>query len=269
VAGENTILEMRLKERPEVGVRTLIAGQPASTLFLGKAPDVRRAREINGDLEKTTAPVFCLRRQGEELRSLFVAAHEAVRGAPRVRGLTVARSGQALLARVDMGEAGSDYFVMALADRAAAEFKTPHGVLRFDGRYALTRLDVRGRATQAWLAGGKSLALGALTLRGRGQWSGTVLRHQRDGTGGSFDVDQPIDERAAGPFMLRFADGSVWPFNVLSVERTATGSRIRVRETPVFEIGGGKTRLTAFPQREIQGEGLAFELMEVVRHESK
>jgi hypothetical protein len=267
-AGNGVTLDFRLADTPEIGTRTLVAGLAGAELFAGRAPDIRRAREINADVDKTLAPVFCLRRRGEDLRSVFVATHEPVRGDPRVRALSATQAGEALLLSIDRGPQGTDYVVMALADTATARFDTPHGTLQFAGRYAWMRLDAAGVARTARLVDTSRLQLGDVRIEERPSWAGTVQswdgRGQRDGSRGSLVVDQAIAGTDLGPLLLTFADGSVWPFNVVGIEPVEGGARVHVRERPAFVVADGKTKITSFPQRDIDGTALRFSLPRLV-----
>jgi hypothetical protein len=259
-------VEMRLKDNPQIGVLSALAELPKAVLFAGEAPDVRRARDINADLDKTLTPAVCVRRSEEGLRSVFVAAHEPFAdGRPGVKAVSARQAQGLLCVEVEHVSGERDYVLVALGDRAAASFALPAlGTLRFEGAYGAVRLNARSEVQGAWLAGGKALSLGAATLAGRDGWRGRVLNCAREGIQGVFDVDQRIAAKNTGPFILRFADGTIWPFNVTAIEPAAGGSRVHVRETPAFEIANGKTRITAYPQREIAGTRLEFEMMELV-----
>jgi len=257
-------VDMRLKDNPRIGVRSVLADMPKTTLFAGEAPDVRRARDINADLEKTMAPAVCVRRAGDNLRSVFAAAHEPFAdGQPGVKAVSARQAQGALCVEVEHVNGARDYVLVALGSRASASFSAPAGPLKFSGAFGAVRVGAQGEVVRAWLAGGKSLSLGAMTLAGREGWRGRVTGYAREGIQGSFDVDQQIEAKSAGPFVLKFADGAIWPFNVVAVEPIAGGSRVRVRETPAFEIVNGKTRITAYPQREFAGTRLEFEMMDL------
>jgi len=271
----NLTLDFRLRAQPESGTRTLVTGVEPATLFVGDAPDVRRAKEINGNLEKSTAPLFCLQRRGEHLQSIFIATHEPVNGKPKIKRIDAQQSNGVLLLKVDRGATDADsaspidWFAMALDEPTTASFSTSNGPLQFGGDYGMVRTDAAKNVLNAWLVAGTKLSFGGKTLTGRCGWSGQVLRHGNDslhtGAQGYFDIDQNVEQKQVGLFMLRFADGTFWPFNVVAIERLPQGSRVHVREKPAFQIGDGKTRLLAFPQREIDGDKLAFDMTEVVR----
>jgi hypothetical protein len=261
-------LDFRLENEPAIGTRTLLAGLDDAEFFAGRAPDIRRARETTAALDRTTAPVFCIRRRGRDLESVFAAIHEPVRGEPAVRAVTATRAGGALLLRVDRGPRGTDCFAMATEDGAAARFETPRGGMEIEGRYAWVRLDSSGTPRAARLFDASRVRFGGMRIEGRAGWRGTVLewdvRGRREGSRGSFLVDQAIDRPGTGTFMLTFADGTVWPFNVVDIEPAAGGSRVHVREKPAFAVSGGKTRITAYPQREVDGTDLRFSLPRLV-----
>jgi len=270
-AGNSVTLDFRLVEKPAIGTRTLLTGLTGADLYAGAAPDVRRAREMNADLDKSLAPVFCLRRRGADLHSVFVATHEPVAGEAVVRAISSEQQGDALLLRIDRGAEGTDYFVMALAADVTAEFTTPHGLLQMAGRYAWLRLDAAGLVQAARVYGTSRLQLGDLHLAGVGGWSGAVrswdTAGQRPGSRGSLLLDQALEANCGGPLLVRFADGTVWPFGIVEVEPEAGGTRVHVREKPAFDVVEGTTRITSFPQREIEGTALHFSVPRFVAWE--
>ena len=269
--GGKATLDFRIKDNPELGTRTLVTGFDEAELFAGQAPDIRRARETNGDLDKTLSPVFCLRRRGQDLKSVFVATHEPVRGEPLVHALFASQVGEFLLLQIDRGIKGTDYFAMALSDHAIAVFDTPHGILEMAGRYAWIRFDNAGVAREARMFDTSRLRIGDLCIEDIANWSGTVqswdAQGQCKGSRGIFVVNQIIDGAGLGPFMLSFPDETVWPFNVVKVEPVPGGSRVHVREKPAFVFVDGKITLTAFPQRDIQGTVLRFHISHLVTWE--
>lgn len=265
--GDTATLDFRLVNKPHIGTRTLMAGLNGAGLFAGCAPDIRRARETNANLDKTHAPVFCVRRRGRNLNSVFMATHEPVQGEPTVQSLSVYQTDRCLLLCIDRGEKGTDYFYLALETDTKAVFDTPHGSLEVKGRCAWLRLDVSGVVHQARLFDGSHLKFRDLHLKGH-SWSGTVqsrdAQGRRNGSRGSFVVDHVIESADAKLFKLTFGDGTVWPFNVVEIESIPGGSRIHVREKPAFEIANDKIKLTSFPQREIDSATLHVHMPQMI-----
>ncbi|MCK5802877.1 MAG: heparinase II/III family protein, partial [Lentisphaeria bacterium] len=228
VTGATVTLDMRLDATPTIGTRTIIAPGPNTTIYLGRVPSVRRARESNGLLDRDKAPAWCIRRQGDELRSTFVAIHEPVKGEPKLRSLTVERDGDSLQLRIDRGAHGTDRFAIG-------------------PKIQLTRQS--GRTI--------TIALG---------WSGTVHRHGReegDGFRGWFDIAESVNTDHAGILLIHFADNTQRAFNLVRGERTMTGTRLYVREDPGFDVKEGKVTLTSCPQRVIDGAALRYSLSRV------
>jgi hypothetical protein len=52
--------------------------------------------------------------------------------------------------------------------------------------------------------------------------------------------------------------------NVVQVEPVSGGARLHVREKPAFSVTEGRTRITSYPQREIDGTALRFSLPRLV-----
>ncbi len=226
---ESTVtLDTRLDATPTIGTRTIIAPGTDTTVYLGKVPSIRRARETNGDLDRDKAPAWCIRRKGDELSSTFVAVHEPVSGEPKLRSLTVEQDGDSLPVRIDRGEHGVDRFT------TGAQIQL-----------------VRHNGDRITIAPG---------------WAGEVRDYRReegDDFRGWFDVAESVNAKSAGTLFIHFADNTQRAFNLMRGEKIASGTRLYVREDPGFDIEGDKVKLTDYPQREIDGAALRYSLSRV------
>ena len=254
-------LEMHLNESPKIGTRTLLLPQENTTLYLGQAPSIRRARRADALVDKHQAPFFCARRRGKDLRSVFVAVHEPLNGKPKISNASVTRSSRAIVLAVDRGLLGKDTVVIAL-DRPATVHREK---LSFQGRYGFVRVRA-GRVTEAHLVGGTQLRFGNVELKGPAGWRGSirkVIRSRSNGAGGAFEVAERVPPDCAPcTLIVHHADGTVHGYNVIRIESMARGSRLFVREDPGFEMTrDGKTEFLRYPQRTIQGAKNTYEIM--------
>ncbi|MCK5802450.1 MAG: heparinase II/III family protein [Lentisphaeria bacterium] len=262
---ESLVLDIRLDDAPEIGTRTLLAAAGAPlTPYLGRSPSIRRAKESDARLNDYHMPTFAARRDAAngQLETVFTAAHEPVRGTPRLESLTSRREGGGLLVVVRLTGERTDYFAMRLdGSSAPLSFATPDGDLTLDGAWGLVRVG-GGTVTDACLVGGERLALGPYELTGQRGWSGKVLglqRRRRGESGGWFEVDA-APSAPHGAFILTFADDTIRAFTVIRIEPTKAGARIYVAEDPGIEVGAGEVRSVTYPQRVIHGETIRWRL---------
>jgi len=263
-AGDVVTLEMRLKESPEIGTRTLLFPGEQTTIFLSQAPSVRRARRADAELDKHQAPFFCARRQGKGLTSVFAAVHEPLNGQPKILTASVIRSDDALVFVVDRGPLGEDYVAVALDGPPGVS----HGQFSLDGRYGLVRLR-NGRVSEAHLVGGTRLSYGDFGLSGTAGWSGSIraaVRERSADSRGAFDVSERVAANAAPcTLLLHHPDGTAHGYNVVRIEPTTDGARLFVREDPGFEITPeGETRFVCYPQRTVPGSKNTYEILNAV-----
>lgn len=259
VSGDTVALTTRPVAAPDHGLRTILAPGAGATVYLGQVPSIRRADEQNARLDQFQAPAFCVRRQGAGLRSCFVAVHEPLAGPPRVRAVRTAVADGVLLVEVDHA-AGTDFYLQALDDSAAATFATSAGTLQFEGDYGLVRV-AAGQCVAAHLVG-RRLRVGPVELTAAG-WSGAVTgtsREDGDGTRGWLEVPERIGTAAHGALLLTFPDGTMRAFNVVERRAVDGGTRLLVREDTGFEIDRDRVRLVSYPQREIPGTALRYRL---------
>jgi hypothetical protein len=68
-------------------LRTSVLGQPDATLYTGTLPSIRRAREMNKHSYDYRMPALFVRREGDGLRSVFVAVHDPYIADPQVEAI--------------------------------------------------------------------------------------------------------------------------------------------------------------------------------------
>lgn len=230
-------LDMRYVDQPDLGLRTVLADTVGAVATLADVPSVRRAREINADLTRDVAPAFTLRRQGKNLASYFVAAHEPVRGEAKLASITMKQRVGVLLVQVKLQDGSRDELM-----------------LEDVGSVSLRRYDSQG----------KHAAQYALSPA----WSGSVMdfgspaHEHAKGSLGWFDLDAAVDASPSdlGVLQITFADQTHRAFTVTAVERKGSGSRLYVKERPGFHVADNTVHITSYPQRKIAGKALHYHL---------
>lgn len=265
-------LDMRLVASPALGTRTLLLPEKDTTIYLGQAPSIRRARhnlssawnESDELVERYRMPFFCARRKGTELRSVFVALHEPVSGRPKLVTASAERYADAVVVRVELDDGTRDVICIALAQSASILSEG----LEFEGMYSLVRLR-DDTVVLAHLAGGSRLVYGPVRLSGNSCWRGLVrrsVREEKEGAGGYLEVSEAIPpERAGllGALIVRHPDATEHAYNIVGLETIENGTRIRVREDPAFVLTDhGTTRFVVYPVREIPGTQHHYEILD-------
>ncbi len=265
-AGDVVSLTMRLKGDDAIGTRTVLMCEPDTTVYLGQAPSIRRAKEIDAALDKYQAPFFCARRKGKDLKSVFVAVHEPFRGRSKIKRASVERLRGGLIVTIDRGRLGVDRVCLALDEAATLE----GAGVSFAGRYGMVRM-AGGRVTEAHLVGATRLQCGDFELKGHAAWTGqiqSITRGRSKGSRGSFDVAERIpagDAAGARALIVRHADGTEHAYTLVRVEALDTGSRLHVLEDPAMKVTrDDKTQWLACPQRTINGATNTYELLNAV-----
>jgi hypothetical protein len=218
--------DMRLDAEPTIGVRTHLVRPTDATVYTGIAPRIRQAERRDALLADFMAPFFCLRREGDDLRTTFIAVHEPVSGEPRIESVTASVDGDRVVVHVD-----------------DVTFTLTDGSWRF-------------------ARGGETLQLGG---EGNA-WSGVVNTFDRTDTGGWFDVADHIDEDASlSALLIALPDDTVRAYNVTRIEPRDGGTRLHVKEDPAMRIADGKIALVSCPQRTIEGEALRYTVYAATR----
>ncbi len=260
--GNPLTLDLRLEADPAIGSRSILAAMPETEVFLGRSPSIRRAEESDARINDYFMPGFVLRRRGENLDSIFVAAHEVIHGEPKLEAIDTWREDNRIWISITH-EDGRDYVSVALQDSAEGSMETDSGEFFTDGVYAAVRLDADGNIRSTHLAEGARLRFGDHELRGPGAFSGKVRGIEGGRPGDSaFDLDRVLEVANPDSLVVEFPDGSSRGFTVTEIENRSNGTRVHVREAAGFEIGSGEIELTSFPQRTIEGTTLRYRLID-------
>lgn len=267
-AGGNPLtLDLRLEESPSDGSRTVLAAMDDAEVFLGRSPSLRRAEESDARINDYFRPSFVLRRRGEDLESVFVAAHEPVQGEPRLKTIHSRRDGDRLWISVAHAD-GRDYISIAPGREGAGSLETPAGVFSTDAAYAVVRLDPDGAVIGSHLVEGEQLRFGDSMLQGSGAFTGEVLAVNDEGAGKTtFDLDRESTVDRPHTLIVTFPDDSSRAFTVTGVEESASGARVQVREAAGFRIGPREIEITSYPQRTIKGTTLPYRLIDSAHRE--
>ncbi|MCK5803102.1 MAG: heparinase II/III family protein [Lentisphaeria bacterium] len=253
-------LDMRLTDQPELGTRTWLDAGPGTTIYLGKAPSIRRARSSDRSLGKYMAPFFSARRTGQALHSAFVAVHEPINGKPLVRNVSVERLPDAILISITTTD-GADIAIIARDGMASVKQETVAGSLDFKGRYAFVRT-VDGKVVRAHIVGAEHLKLGAFVLRDAPVLQGDILDVQLcddSPAHGYFDVAEKTSAANGSAFVVQHPDGSAQAYNVTSSSPNGNGMRIHVAEDAGFAYADNAIKTIRYPLRTIQGTRSRYE----------
>jgi len=262
-ADGEVVLDVRLASALDVGTRSHLMGGRGTTIYLVRSPQVRPAQENDSELDKYWRPTLCARRQGENLKSVFIAVHEPVKGEGKVSSISARELEDGLLLVIGRGPSDRDYFMMGYEGPVEFREETPDGPLEFSGSWGLTRIE-GGRCVEAHMIGDRLSAAGC-TLTGTAGWCGEVRAVGREPAGGSrgfLDVDGRVDPSATRcALLVEFPDRTCRAYNVVRIEPLAQGTRLRLAETPGFEVEEGKVKLVSFPQRTIEGTRVTWSLL--------
>lgn len=259
-------LDIRLAKASEIGTRTLLLTEPDTVVYLGEAPSIRRSRRNDSTLDNYQAPFFCARRKGKDLRSVFVAVHEPLKGPPKISAAAVKRMAAGVIVTIDRANGARDHVLLGFDSGASLT----DGNLSFTGRCGLIRLNAQ-EPVEAHLVGSSHLSLDDFELSAVPAWSGTITRAVRDRTQGSrgyFEVPEAIEPSSSAQprtLMVHHPDDTQHAYNIVRIEPCDEGSLLYVREDPALEItDNGTTQLVCYPQREIKGSKHTYELLNAV-----
>jgi hypothetical protein len=258
------VLDMRLKDHPELGTRSWLDAEANTHIYLGEAPSIRRARSTDRDLPRYMAPFFSARRQGDDLESLFVAVHEPVQGRPRITDVQVSRQDEAVVVTV-VTDDGTDHAVVGLSDQSRASWETATGPAQFQGRFGLVRTGETESLRQAHLVGGDELVVGDSRVGPAPVLEGNVLGIQPhdDGTSyGLIDVDQALPTTVVDRVLIvHHPDGSTQAYRINRQEPINDGTRLYTAEDAGFAYTSSGLETITFPRRRIEGHISRFEVL--------
>ena len=260
-------LTFGIEGEAETGSRSLLFAEPGTTLYLGRAPSIRPARENDALLDRFLSPFLCARRQGEDLVSVFVAVHEAFQGQPSIAEASLSRTDDGIVLEIVKRDGGKDIVLLALEERADMSFADGE----FDGRCGLVRIR-QGRVSELLLVGGPSLRCGDLSVScppGKRLPVAAVVRQREGESRGYFEIDGEI--AGGGELFLRalvvlHPDATRHAYSAVRVEAVETRTRVHVLEDPALVFAAdGSTEIVCHPQRTMSGQAHTAELLNVVR----
>jgi hypothetical protein len=254
---------------PELMLHLL--GDPPVTAFTATSPDPTIEKDapatmISGD-GRASLILRRRSRQGEILSSVFVTLFEPCGGdlAPLRRVGRVDSSPDVVVVLVETID-GPEYLLVNLDPSSNRHVQLPSGrYVSFDG------LALRVREDSLVMAGGR-IAEGSGKLLSQSNIAGTlsesVRRKTERGRGWFLSADRlPADPAVAGrTLVVQHGDGSFRSWTLDSIESTAEGTRLHVREEPGFSLEGSgrKARYYQFPQTTAPGPH-RFRLCQICR----
>ena len=238
----------------DAGVRVHGAGLPGDRLFTASAPSIRGAAEDDAALDRHTMPMLVHRREGEDLRSDFVAVLESHgAGGPflqEVRRLPAEGEGVALRIAWD------DVVDHVLLSRGGGHLRSD-GV-SLEGRLGFVRRR-DGLVEAMRLVGGRQLRAGDHVLPGSGVLTGGITGALRREAGDDLDgliTDLAVPEGVAlGGLWAVVRDGAGFRrgHRIEGVESRPDGTLLVLADDPGYELSGSGGRLLFFPGREWTG----------------
>jgi hypothetical protein len=242
-------------------LRTTLLEQAGATVYCGTLPAVRPVHEDNRDILRWRMPAALVRRQGEDLASVFVAVHEPFRDAPQIvqiERLALAEGGPDAVGLVCHGDGFTDYHLCGLD--SASRLRAADGLVGATGRYAFVRVR-RGRAVRMVLVDGAEVRFGDRVLKAPPPASGTVAGVRRREAGDAEDallVDAPLPPRpglVGERVIVEFGDGSSYALAVREIRTERGRSVIALQTRPGFTLspdGRGATQ-THIPHHVMTG----------------
>ncbi|MDG3006532.1 hypothetical protein [Paludisphaera mucosa] len=216
-----------------------LLGDMPSTLITADSADAPAGDDATSGPESTRSSLIVRRRSdaGQALNSTFVTVFEPVEPgvAPLDRVARVESIGDAVVVLIESPE-GSDHLVFNRRPGTTLRVKTANGrFVSTDG------LAVRVRGEDVFLAGGTYVEA-AGKLVSQKSVRGTVTAAERDPNErgrGWFQTPEKLPEGldvAGRTLFIEHGDGTVRSWTLDSIEPTADGARLRVREEPGFRI---------------------------------
>lgn len=230
-------------------------------LLLGTWPSLRATRverqDTNDQAEKYVLPKMVLRREGKDLKSVFVTLMEPHElGHSRVENMEVIqRTGAFAAVKVTSGNITD--ILLSHADESPAPVTV--GDIRFNGKKAFIRL-VEHRVKQMMLVGGTLLQKGELLIAGSGTIKGKirqVLSKAKGDDCNAFVTETDIGAEAPYTYItIAHPDGKSHGYPLTGVLRDERGTIILIGDQePGFAIeADGTSHRTAFPQTRWKGE---------------
>jgi hypothetical protein len=249
----------RFKQESPVQLRSTVLAQPGTTVVVGEAPSIRRAREDDSKLNDFMRPVIVARRRGEDLHSAFVAVHEAHSGRPLLHSVRrVAPAGGAAGDPVALVAAYADRYDVIILSAGPEQETTVtmpgHPVIQCRGRTGLLRF--RGATpVAACLLDGSYLRCGGVELKSPPSPEGAVAAVRREGQRFGFHVREKLHTDLTGrTILVTLPDKTRHGYPIQGLAPTTDGTLILLDDDPGFAIrDDGKVDFLYFPQRQLTG----------------
>jgi len=231
-------------------LRTTLLDQPGTTTYCGTLPAVRPAHEDNRNILRWRMPAVLVRRQGDNLASVFVAVHEPFREGPqivRVERLKLAEGGPDSVGVVCRGDGFTDYHLCGLD--AGSRLRADGSRIGATGRYAFVRTQ-NGRVVRMVLIDGTEVRCGDQVLTAPPAAAGAVVGVRRREAGDTEDsllVDVPIPPRpgrAGERVIVEFGDGSTYALAVRGIRKEGGQSAILLATRPGFTLADDRRTAT-------------------------
>lgn len=261
-AREPLRIDFRLSNDSRKGHRTIFAPISDVEIFTGNSPAIRPAEENDAELAHYSRPSFVARREGTNLNSVFVAAHEPINGFPRLHDIRTRFADDRIWISIRHA-GGRDYLSILRSDNPpdSATFNTSKGEFTTDGTYSIVRLDRQDAVVSAHLVEGKKLEFRNFHLDGSGQFKGTI-KQMLGGEAGktAFEIAERISPKIADTLIVGLPDGSSRAYSVTRVEPSPGGTTVHVRESAGFTVEKNEI-LIKVPERTIEGTAMTYRLI--------
>ena len=253
----------RFDKETDAQLRTTFVGQRSCRVILAHTPQIRPAKETDGNLPKHWRPSLVIQRKGGDgLASTFVAVHEPFLRQPFIRSVRP-------LLPVDQGQpdnpialaiehnAGTDYVVSCKQMGGMPVNVGGPLALKCQARIAVVRMK-NGQVENAYLCDGEALSLGDFSMKCQGSLTGqieSVVRDERKAEY-SFLVTGHVPEGEAlkdHTIIVTHADKTTHGYLIKSVEVQDGKSLVHLQNEPGFDYVGGITRFLFYPQHNVTG----------------
>jgi hypothetical protein len=211
----------------------------------GMVPSIHRASRDNAQVDKIRTPIFIARRAGQDLRSAFLAVHEAYEGDPflgRVESLSF-KDSLAAGARIVQGKQ-TDWILSTPETDGHAD----SGDIALTGRFGLVRKR-SGNVERLDLIDGRELRAAGIALKLHAPFEGEISAAS---SGERPWLDTPVSLPESSVLegrilLLAFSNGRTQGCRIARIEALEGHSRIHLLDNPAIAVEAGETRLLAFP----------------------
>jgi len=248
-------------DKSSVRLKTTMLGQPETSIILGRAPSVRRARENNATVEDFCMPIVLARRTGKDLSNRFVAVHEPyvekslVTNVRRIEAVSEAPS--VIVLEVQIGDRTDT--IISTIDRAPFKTVRIPGVqeIVFKGRLGVIS-EINGKVRWLYLADGAYLAKCDAVIQTPAALWGKITGARRTEVGvKSYLLTRtrlPADGSLDGKTIVVTRSNDITHgYEIARIERKGDDTLVHINDDHGLEIEAETTRLEYFPQTETTG----------------